>query len=181
MQILGLSLDSTDDKTNQEIGRADRRLAVLSLPQAIRAISEGRRTNRHLRLKINTVVNALNWRSDMNQAILGLAPEKWKVLRMLPTITDDLAVSASEFAAFIRRHRTLEHLIQAEDNCEMAQSYIMLDPHGRFFQNALGRVGYDYSAPVLVVGAAQALAQITVSSRKYCSRYANVVVGKPAS
>ncbi len=171
LSMLGLSLDSGDSGTNIGIGRVDRNAHVLAVEDLSECIALGRVLNPRLRLKINTVVNALNCNEDMRSLILSLLPEKWKVLRMLPMLTDDLAVSTAEFQAFVRRHQVLRHVIRAEDNGEMAESYLMIDPHGRFFQNALGHKGYDYSAPILDVGADAAFSQIGLSARKFCARY----------
>lgn len=89
----------------QEIGRADKHERVLSLSNLAAIIDSGRHLNPDLRVKINTVVNALNFIEDMSQPIRQLAPDKWKVLRMLPTITSDTAIADHEFAEFVARHR----------------------------------------------------------------------------
>jgi radical S-adenosyl methionine domain-containing protein 2 len=170
LAILGLSLDSSIDSTNRQIGRADKRFSVVSSNRLADVVAVGRSLNPNLKLKINTVVNALNWREDMQDFIREFAPDKWKVLQMLPTVTDDLAISAAEYSEFVKRHRAVD-LMRVEDNAGMAESYIMVDPHGRFFQNALGRKGYDYSAPIHEVGATVAFPQVSVSSQKFCSRY----------
>ena len=171
LSMLGLSLDSGDAGTNLDIGRVDRNVHVLSLNDLSECIALGRILNPRLRLKINTVVNALNCREDMRPLILSLQPEKWKVLRMLPAVTDDLAISLAEFQSFVRQHQVLRHVMRTEDNGEMAESYLMIDPHGRFFQNALGRKGYDYSAPILDFGADAAFSKIGLSARQFCGRY----------
>lgn len=171
LSMLGLSLDSAEENTNREIGREDRRSGVLAMGDLLDAIALGRSLNPLLKLKINTVVNTLNCREDLGPLIRSLAPDKWKVLRMLPMVTDDLAVTDLEFQAFVQRHQALASVMRVEDNSEMAESYIMIDPQGRFFQNALGRKGYDYSAPILEAGAGDAFAQFGCSSRKYCARY----------
>ena len=172
LAILGLSLDSSEEKTNLGIGRVDRQLHTLSKPDWVDMIALGRRINPLLRLKINTVVNALNWQEDMGNLIASLAPEKWKILRMLPKITDDLALSDAQFDSFVRRHAHLDHGVRVEDNADMTESYLMIDPYGRFFQNKPGEKGYRYSDSILDVGAARAFSQINVSTRKFCSRYA---------
>lgn len=169
--ILGLSLDSSVEKINLGIGRADRSLRTLSIRELADVITSGRHINPRLRLKINTVVNALNWEEDMSKLIGRLAPHKWKILRMLPKITDDLALSDAEFKAFVRRHDGLDQAMRVEDNADMTESYIMIDPHGRFFQNASGKKGYQYSDSILDVGAAKAFSQVNVSAAKFCSRY----------
>ncbi|MED5613491.1 viperin family antiviral radical SAM protein [Janthinobacterium sp. P210005] len=172
LAILGLSLDSSEEKTNLGIGRVDRQLRTLSMPELVDMIALGRQINPRLRLKINTVVNALNWQEDMSKLIGRLAPEKWKILRMLPKITDDLSLSDAQFDTFVRRHANLDHGVRVEDNADMTESYLMIDPYGRFFQNKPGEKGYRYSDAILDVGAARAFSQVNVSTRKFCSRYA---------
>ncbi|MEG0881319.1 MAG: viperin family antiviral radical SAM protein [Janthinobacterium sp.] len=172
LAILGLSLDSSEEKTNLGIGRVDRQLRTLSMPELVDMIALGRQINPRLRLKINTVVNALNWQEDMSKLIGRLAPEKWKILRMLPKITDDLSLSDAQFDTFVRRHANLDHGVRVEDNADMTESYLMIDPYGRFFQNKPGEKGYRYSDAILDVGAARAFSQVNVSTSKFCSRYA---------
>jgi radical S-adenosyl methionine domain-containing protein 2 len=169
--ILGLSLDSSNKKINLSIGRSDRLLRTLSIQEQADVIALARHINPRLQLKINTVVNALNWEEDMSKLIANLAPDKWKILRMLPKITDDLALSDAEFNAFVRRHGGLDHAMRIEDNADMTESYIMIDPHGRFFQNHAGKKGYQYSDSILDVGAAKAFSQVNLSAAKFCSRY----------
>ena len=172
LSLLGLSLDSAKPETNREIGRADRHSRVLPLAELAAIIHHGKALNPALRLKINTVVNALNFTENMTPFIRQLAPEKWKILRMLPTVTTDLAIADHEFAEFVNRHTVLGSIISAEDNTDMVESYIMLDPRGRFFQNSLSGCGYRYSAPILDVGAEIAFRQISWLADKFQARYA---------
>lgn len=172
LSMLGLSLDSADESINRGIGRLEMGSKVLDIDVLAETIALGRRLNPGLKLKINTVTNALNWREDMGELVRRLRPEKWKVLRMLPTVTDALVVTDAEFQAFVDRHQGLARVMCVEDNTNMAESYLMIDPYGRFFQNTLGCKGYDYSAPILDVGAGAAFAQVAWSSRKFCARYA---------
>lgn len=172
LSLLGLSLDSAQPATNREIGRTDRQSRVLSLAELAPVIAFGRKLNPALRLKINTVVNALNFTEDMAPLIRQLAPDKWKVLRMLPTVTSDLAIAGHEFSAFIDRHAALGNLISAEDNNAMVESYIMIDPRGRFFQNSPSGGGYCYSDAILAVGAEIAFRQINWLADRFQARYA---------
>lgn len=171
LSILGLSLDSAMASTNREIGRADRHEQILSLNDLATIIESGRNLNPELSVKINTVVNALNFTEDMSQLIEQLAPDKWKVLRMLPTITSDLAIASHEFAEFVARHKKLGGIMAAEDNNDMVESYIMIDPHGRFFQNSSHGIGYRYSNEIIEVGADAAFRQISWQPGKFESRY----------
>lgn len=176
LSVLGVSLDSTDTVRNREIGRCDNQGKALSVNRLAERINIGRQLNPDLRLKINTVVNALNFDEDMSELIRNLDPEKWKVLRMLPTVTDELNISDAQFAEFIDRHAALPLCI--EDNVDMTKSYIMIDPQGRFFQNDMDQRGYRYSPPIIDIGAKEAFSQVSLSADRYLARYHAVAVTK---
>ena len=172
LSLLGLSIDALAPTALAAIGRQDRRARQLDLDALARHVAQARRINPALMLKINTVVCSANWQEDLSDAISGLAPTRWKVLRMLPVVNRDLEVSDMQFRAFIDRHASLEHVISIEDNDDLVGSYIMVDPSGRFFQNRAGSSGYDYSPPILEVGAGDAFARIGWSALKFAGRYA---------
>lgn len=171
LSVLGISIDSASAPTNREIGRIDRHSRLLSLDALRAVIADGRSLNPTLRIKINTVVNALNFTEDLRPTITQLAPDKWKVLRMLPTVTTDLAIADHEFAEFVDRHRSLAAIMAAEDNTDMVESYIMIDPRGRFFQNSLSGQGYCYSDPIPEIGAQTAFRQVQWHADKFLTRY----------
>jgi radical S-adenosyl methionine domain-containing protein 2 len=173
LSILGISIDSVDTETNRRIGRIDRN-GVLSLNVIAEKIELARRANPALKIKINTVVNALNVHDDLSGLIERLRPDRWKVLRVLPTIDSSLVVSDLDFHRFLQRHQTFAEVTSSEDNQEMTESYIMIDPLGRFFQNmppAAGSGGYRYSSPILDVGIESAFSSIRFSASKFASRY----------
>jgi radical S-adenosyl methionine domain-containing protein 2 len=171
LSVLGLSLDSFNNDSNREIGRTDRHSRLVDIGKLIDSVEIGRQVNPNLKLKLNTVVNALNWREDMNPTIFHFSPDRWKILRMLPSVTDKLAVTPSQFDAFVLRHRSLEKVITVEDNTDMTESYIMIDPYGKFFQNVDGQKNYQYSQSILAVGSKAAFSQIQWQPKKFCSRY----------
>lgn len=176
LSLLGVSIDSANGARNREIGRCDKQGHVLSVDSLAENIRIGREINPDLRLKINTVVNALNFDEDMSDLIRELDPEKWKVLRMLPTVTDELNISDAQFSEFIDRHAALPLCI--EDNVDMTKSYIMIDPQGRFFQNNTDKKGYRYSNPIIDVGAEPAFSQVSLSTDRYLARYRSIAVTK---
>lgn len=171
LSTLGLSLDSASPEINRQIGRIDNKSRHLPLADLAATVSEGRACNPEMRLKINTVVNALNFTDNLNTAITLFKPDKWKILRVLPVINKNLAISEGQFAKFLSKHAALRPISSVEDNADMLESYIMIDPHGRFFQNSLSGNGYRYSDPI-TTGARQAFAQISWQAAKFLSRYA---------
>ncbi|EQM76125.1 viperin family antiviral radical SAM protein [Stutzerimonas stutzeri] len=179
---LGISIDSTCPATNRAIGRVDRRDRLLALDDLASGLANARQANPGLCLKLNTVVNRLNHSEDLGPLIRRFAPDKWKVLRMLPVVSKDLIVSDRQFAAFVARHRAFNHILCAEDNQDMRESYLMVDPHGRFFQNSplIAGQGYAYSHPILEVGAEAAFDQIAFEPERFSARYIPVVMGEGA-
>ena len=173
ISLLGLSIDSPSTWNNQEIGRMDRRGNQLDIDSLAEAVDEGRRRNPSLKVKVNTVVNKVNQSDDLTGVIERLRPEKWKVLRMLPVVDGRLAVSQQAFDDFVGRHAHLAAIRHVEDNQDMTESYLMVDPMGRFFQNAPGASakGYRYSQPILEVGAPAAFAGMRFSAPKFLFRY----------
>jgi radical S-adenosyl methionine domain-containing protein 2 len=173
ISLLGLSIDSHTAQNNQAIGRIDRRGHQLDIASLIDVVNEGRRRQPALKVKVNTVVNKINQFDDMTSVIQRLRPEKWKVLRMLPVIDNRLAVSQQAFDEFVSRHAHLAAIRHVEDNQDMTESYLMVDPMGRFFQNATGASvnGYRYSQPILEVGAPAAFAGMRFSAPKFLFRY----------
>lgn len=182
LSTLGISLDSANTETNIGIGRATSG-QVLELDNLYETITLFRHQNPQIKIKVNTVVNELNWNEDMTSVIEAIRPDKWKVLKALPIITNDLSISNSKFNAYIARHQHFSRVISSEDNQEMTESYIMIDPQGRFFQNQtrpVSSASYLYSLPIIEVGAKQAFDEIHFSSDKFAHRYQEGVRGVDA-
>lgn len=171
LSLLGLSIDALAPAVLAAIGRQDRHARRLDLGILARQVAQARRINPALMLKINTVVCSANWHEDLSGVISELAPARWKVLKMLPVVNRDLEVSDVQFRSFVERHSSFADVMSVEDNDDMVGSYIMVDPSGRFFQNRPCAFGYDYSPPILDVGAANAFSRIDWSELKFDGRY----------
>jgi radical S-adenosyl methionine domain-containing protein 2 len=173
MGWLGISIDSAVDETNREIGRRSPGGQLLDLEALNTELQAVRKQHRQLQLKLNTVVNSLNWQEDLSGLIRDFSPDKWKVLRMLPVVNSNLAITDQQFDAFVSRHADLRNIMYAEDNQDMCESYLMVDPHGRFFQNSplTPSQGYRYSRPILDAGAATAFSDIAFAPERFHVRY----------
>ena len=170
---LGLSVDSPDPETNLKLGRIDRRGRLLDLVELAGWIKQARRNTPSMKLKINSVVSNCNHTIDMAAVLDLFQPDKWKVLRALPTVTEAGAVSDEQFADFVRRHDRFQEIMRVEDNSDMLQTYIMIDPKGRFFQNgpAAMHSGYAYSDPILSTATDAAFQSIGFESQGFAHRY----------
>lgn len=168
---VGLSADSAIEATQAALGRGRGGHVANVIRLADRCRGDG------VRVKLNTVVTALNVDEDMAGLVRRVAPERWKVFQVLPVggqndgAVERLLVSAAAFEGFVARHRSLaaEGLAPVvEDNDAMRGSYAMIDPLGRFFGNARGC--HTYSRPILEVGVKEALAEVGVSVDKFLHR-----------
>ena len=176
LSILGISLDSSSSHTNSDIGRKDRKNEQLSIYALNEIISEGLHINPEMKLKVNTVVNSINCNEDISSIIKLLNPNRWKVFKMLPVLNSDLALSERDYREYIQRHHDCGVNICSEDNDEMTESYIMIDPKGRFFQNSnCIQGGYKYSPLILEEGIEAAFSNIRFSSKKYVDRYSDLL------
>jgi len=167
---LGLSIDSVDPGTNRRIGRT---VEGTPLPW-VHYESLGKAVHRNgVRLKINTVVCAWNWRQDLSEHIPTLLPDRWKVFQALPIVGEndhqgnEFVVSDDQFADFRSRHRDCANTV-FETNEAMRESYLMVSPDGRFFDNSTGK--HRFSRCILAHGIDAATSDILFDSARFRQR-----------
>ena len=172
---VGLSIDTVDPEKLIHLGRAVGGKIPITETEyldIIRAIKQ-----RGIRLKINTVVTSITWQEDFTEFIRLAKPERWKLLQALAVkgqndaFIADFTVAAEEFEAYVQRNRIVEDdgiSVTPESNEAMTESYVMVDPAGRFFDNAQGF--YRYSTPILRVGVAEALKQVSIDPEQFRQR-----------
>ncbi|WP_372985271.1 viperin family antiviral radical SAM protein [Marinobacter sp.] len=178
LEVLGISIDSADAFSNQLIGRMNSQGSFLDIRQLQSSVEAIRERNPAIKIKLNTVVNRVNWRDDFSDLVTLLRPDRWKILRALPVIDQSMTVSDEQFGSFVERHQQRHRRIAVvEDNPDMVESYIMVDPQGRFFQNSPCDAGYQYSQPILDVGVAKAFEQVSFDADRFVARYAGETGG----
>lgn len=181
ISMLGISIDSAIPATNCQTGRADYSGKILDLEKLITTIEFAKELYPGLRVKINTVVNELNFREDLTRTIERIQPDKWKVLKALPVITSDLTISEDQFEEFTNRHKHMAGILSVENNHDMTESYIMVDPAGCFFQNQTNSAAtnpYIHSQSIIKIGAKEAFKQIQFNAEKFASRYGVIPKGE---
>lgn len=169
-----LSIDSADDETNIHSGRAVTGKTPVSL-QSYKILIDAIKKHGY-RLKINTVVHRLNYKDLLLELINYAQPERWKVFQVLPIKGEndlhikDFIINDFEFNHFISNHRQLkeEGILISEDNSEMKNSYVMIDPAGRFYTNKKGM--QEYSSPILETGIKAAYDQMEYSFMNFKKR-----------
>ena len=172
---VGLSIDTVDPEKLIDLGRAVRGkipITKIEYLDIIRAIKQ-----RGIRLKINTVVTSVTWQEDFTAFIRLAKPERWKLLQALAVKGQndasiaDFTVTAQQFEAYVQRNRVVEDdgiSVIPESNAAMTESYVMIDPAGRFFDNAQGF--YEYSTPILEGDVEAALKQVSIDTERFLQR-----------
>lgn len=109
-ETIGFSVDSINDETNRKIGRCDRNGKTIPAGRIVELCGLIRKYAPGCRIKINTVVSALNKDEVMSDFIDEIAADRWKILRMKPFQYGnfsnlDIQVSNEEFEEFVERNR----------------------------------------------------------------------------
>jgi len=112
----------------------------------------------------------------MSEFIRYSKPKRWKIFQVLPIVgqndlhIDDFKITDEQFQHFLDTHSGLQDITKLvpEDNKQMKGSYAMVDPAGRFYDNAQGTL--NYSQPILDIGARQAIQQVDYDFDKFIMR-----------
>jgi radical S-adenosyl methionine domain-containing protein 2 len=168
---LALSVDSLSARTNRTHGRAIGSLRVMQAHALVSIATRFRRGG--VKLKINTVVTRLNCDECLLPFIRLVRPERWKIMRILPIAGEnsagyaDLCISQDQFRNYLRLNMPPPEstALVVEDNDDMTDSYVMVDPWGRFIDNGSGR--YRVSRRILDVGVAAALSDVSYDLAKF--------------
>lgn len=172
---IALSIDTVDPEKLEHLGRAIHGNIPISEEEYLRIIRDIKWHG--IRLKINTVVTSITWQEDFTSFIRLAKPERWKLLQALPVKGQndahiaDFEVSTEQFEAYVQRNRTVENdgiSVVPESNELMTESYVMIDPAGRFFDNVRGI--YTYSRPILEVGVEEALKDVLIDPERFRER-----------
>ena len=172
---IALSIDTVDSEKLKQLGRALRGTDSITEDEYLRIVSDIKQ--RRIRLKINTVVTSETWQEDFTGFIKLAKPERWKILQVLPVKGQndahiaDFEITTEQFDAYVQRNRSVKNDgidVIPESNDLMTKSYVMIDPAGRFFDNAQGI--YNYSESILEVGVERALKEISIDSKQFHKR-----------
>ncbi len=172
---IGLSIDTVDPEKSVSIGRAV--AGKIPITEAEYWDIIGKIKRHGIRMKINTVVNSVNWEEDLTPFIQLAKPERWKLFQALPVKGQndaqiaDFEITTKQFEVYVQRNSIVEDYginIVPESNESMTDSYVMIDPAGRFFDNSKGY--YRYSAPILKVGIEEALKQVSINPERFLQR-----------
>ena len=176
---IGLSIDASNDVLHAQIGRGLKRdlRQQRSSHLADSLVVWNRCVRYGIRMKLNTVVNAMNLDDDMSELVLKLRPDRWKIFQVLPVdgqndgLVDPLLIDEAEFESWLKRH---QHVAQAgidfvpESNDLMRASYAMMDAIGRFYTNVNG--GHEYTNSVMEISVLEAWSENCFLEDRFLNR-----------
>jgi len=123
-----------------------------------------------INLKINTVLTDLNWKEDLTKLILELNPIRWKILEVLYIkkinerfFNTHKSLRPWQIDIFKKKHQALNPIFESKDL--IIDSYCMITPDGRFYQNSNHL--HNYSNSILKIGVIKAFNQLSFSKLKY--------------
>jgi len=169
-----LSIDSINRETLIETGRMERNQPI-SENEYLKIANDI--LSKNIRLKLNTVVTSKNYNENLSKFVVKLKPERWKIMQVLPikgqndNLIDNFLIDGKQFQNYILINSSVAKVgikIIPENNDEMTESYIMIDPAGRFFDNANGI--HNYSQSILEVGIKKAFEEVNVKTEKFINR-----------
>lgn len=189
-ETIGFSVDSINDETNRKIGRCDRNGKAIPAGRIVELCGLIRKYAPECRIKINTVVSALNKDEVMSAFIDEITADRWKILRMKPfqygsSSNLDIQVSDEEFEEFVDRNKDRigkEDGVIAETGIETAKrevvvepdmkaSYVLIDSNGCLLDNAVDEMTPVVVCDCLMEDFAEGLRRLTLDKEKYEARY----------
>ena len=197
-ETIGFSVDSLNDETNKKIGRCNRSGKTIPAGRIVELCGLIRKYAPGCRIKINTVVSALNKDEVMSDFIDEIAADRWKILRMKPfqygSFSNlDIQISDEEFERFVERNKEKDREKEKKENRkedgtsakagietakrevvvepDMKASYVLIDSNGCLLDNAV-----DEMTPIVVCDClredfADGLRRLTLDREKYEARY----------
>lgn len=172
LTMIGFSIDSLIYDTNIKTGRCTKTYDALTKKDVTTIIRKCREVNPDIKIKINTVVTHYNYMENFNDFIISINPYKWKIFQALSLDKDIIYCTDEKYEYFLNTHNELSKIIYAESIDEIQNSYVMVDPYGRFFQHNDRLDGYIYSDNILYMDS-KTVQSIKYDEKKYCARYEN--------
>ena len=173
---IGISCDSLSNDTNTMIGRGFGNHVEITQRAIQRINILNKKENINIKTKINTVLLKHNYNENWNDFIINNNIDRWKVLKILKIkgendhVYDELSITDNQFDIFLNNHKELisKKILIKENNDDMEESYMMISPDGKFYQNKDNK--YIYSDKIVDVGIDWALSQTGFDMHKFINR-----------
>ncbi len=140
---IGLSVDSTDEEIESELGRCDPSHKATHIRNVIRVARLAHTFG--IKVKLNITVVRQSYQQDFSELIRIINPERVKAFQVMRLeghngdVFDQYAITTEQFNQFIRRHENIQlsngqgPVFESSD--VIVDSYLMLDPQGNVMRN----------------------------------------------
>lgn len=138
VSTIGISIDSLNYDKNLEIGRSQGSKAF-NYDELIRSLKYIQKHN--IKLKVNTVVSKLNINEDIIKLYKDIKFDRIKILQIkVNEGSNEFAkryqISNEEFKLYVEKIKSnIKDDLIVEDNTDMEDAYIIIDPKGRMISN----------------------------------------------
>lgn len=138
LDTIGFSIDSFDKEILLNIGRKTKNNEILTKEQLDNLIFLIRYYNPECKIKINTVVNSLNYNENMSNIIESMKINRWKILKMKVYKqgnfdNSSLQISSKQFNKFLNINNNIDNIIIEKT---LKNSYIFIDSNGILLDNS---------------------------------------------
>ena len=171
LKAIGISCDSAQEEIQSLLVRGQGQHVERTIANLLH-IHQLNKEGGNILTKLNTVVNAWNYKENMVDFILKTRVKRWKVFQLLTIQGEneenakDLIITKNQFQEFCKNNESVQkygvHFV-AENQEELTDTYVMIDPEGRFFSNTSGK--YLFSDPIYMIGVEPALEQINFNEQ----------------
>ena len=171
LDMLGISVHSSNDETKINIGACTNRQNILSNERLIAICKKVKEINPYCLIKLNTVVCSENYSEDLSKFLLSpdLSVDKWKFLKCQSfEENDSMCISDSQFNHFIAiNDKKMKTKKIFERN--MKESYIMMNPNGEIIKPENNT--YKVLGSVLIDDIESMLSELNLDMVEYNKRY----------
>lgn len=170
IDMIGISVDGTNEDINRQIGRATEKGEVLTNERLYELSDHIRAAG--MRLKINTQVMKPTCNEDFHELICRVKPDKWKLL--CTSIREDVNIDAKgfvtseqEFNDFVERHKDLNPIV--EKSQDIKNSYYMVFQYGEFVY--VKGDSHKHLMPLMFGDVQESLSQMPHNKKGWDKRY----------
>ncbi len=163
LSTIGISIDSLNNETNNKIGR----LINKNYKDVLKLINQY-----DINLKINTVINKYNFSENFVEELKEFKINKWKFFQAINVLDDKINCLDEEFKYFLdinNIYHLKDNKYYIENKDVLLESYIMIDPFGRFFQNINNK--YQYTKNILDNDIEECFNNNIIDLNKFKNRY----------
>lgn len=188
-KTIGLSIDTLDPERQKNLGRCDSKGGHLTPDQVGERIRLLRETNPNLRIKLNTVVSAVNRADNLAEKVKAWKIDRWKIMKMQLFENGEfsnrcITIHETDYSRYVRRalkefglsYREADSMVYDAGGMEIVAekvlraSYIMVDAKGWLVDDSRND-SYTMISDCLTEPFADGYSRLPLNRENYMKRY----------